>query len=53
MLGIRRTRRKWLVKVPPRSEHQEAQEEDLPCPWCHSPTHVTDKRCPACGHKFG
>lgn len=27
--------------------------EDLPCPWCYSPTDETDTRCRGCGRKFG
>ncbi|MGH9196489.1 MAG: hypothetical protein ACRD1T_12195 [Acidimicrobiia bacterium] len=28
-------------------------DEDLPCPWCYSPTASSDERCPSCGRKFG
>jgi hypothetical protein len=28
-------------------------EEDLPCPWCYSPTVSSDSRCPSCHRRFG
>lgn len=27
--------------------------EDLPCPWCYSPTTENDRRCGGCGRAFG
>ena len=27
--------------------------EDLPCPWCYSPTSETDSNCSGCGRSFG
>lgn len=27
--------------------------EDLPCPWCFSPTSASDERCPHCRRRFG
>lgn len=28
-------------------------DDDLPCPWCYSPTAVEDDRCPTCSRRFG
>lgn len=27
--------------------------DDLPCPWCYSPTDESDHRCRSCGRVFG
>lgn len=27
--------------------------DDLPCPWCYSPTDESDSRCSGCGRDFG
>ncbi len=27
--------------------------DDLPCPWCYSPTDEADSRCGGCGREFG
>jgi hypothetical protein len=27
--------------------------QDLPCPWCLSPTGEHDRSCPSCGRTFG
>jgi hypothetical protein len=35
--------------VAPRDE----RDDDLPCPWCYSPTEEGDKRCKGCGRLFG
>jgi hypothetical protein len=31
----------------------EANELDLPCPWCQSPTTEVDAACTSCGRRFG
>lgn len=28
-------------------------DDDLPCPWCYSPTASSDSRCPSCDRRFG
>lgn len=28
-------------------------DDDLPCPWCFSPTSEHDTSCPSCGRRFG
>jgi hypothetical protein len=35
--------------VAPRDE----RGDDLPCPWCYSPTDEADSRCRSCGRLFG
>ena len=35
--------------VTPRDE----RGDDLPCPWCYSPTAEADNRCNGCGRLFG
>ena len=32
---------------------EEGVNDDLPCPWCHSPTSVVDAACPGCRRRFG
>lgn len=31
----------------------EERGDDLPCPWCYSPTDEHDRRCDGCGRSFG
>jgi len=31
----------------------DGDDDDLPCPWCNSPTHERDHRCPNCYRRFG
>jgi hypothetical protein len=31
----------------------EIGPDDLPCPWCHTPTAADDDRCPGCNRRFG
>lgn len=31
----------------------DQKDQDLPCPWCYSPTDEFDTRCSGCGRKFG
>ena len=32
---------------------RDERPEDLPCPWCYSPTDENDSRCRGCGRSFG
>ncbi len=32
---------------------RDERGDDLPCPWCYSPTAETDIRCRGCGRAFG
>lgn len=32
---------------------RDERVDDLPCPWCYSPTHESDRRCGGCGRAFG
>lgn len=32
---------------------RDERAEDLPCPWCYSPTDENDSRCRGCGRSFG
>jgi hypothetical protein len=32
---------------------RDERGDDLPCPWCYSPTAETDRRCRGCGRLFG
>jgi hypothetical protein len=32
---------------------RDERSEDLPCPWCYSPTDENDSRCRGCGRSFG
>jgi hypothetical protein len=32
---------------------RDERSEDLPCPWCYSPTEEHDSRCRGCGRSFG
>jgi hypothetical protein len=32
---------------------RDERSEDLPCPWCYSPTEESDSRCRGCGRSFG
>jgi hypothetical protein len=32
---------------------RDERSEDLPCPWCYSPTEENDSRCRGCGRSFG
>lgn len=43
------------IKVDPRLvvSLREDRGDDLPCPWCYTPTHETDKSCGGCGRSFG
>lgn len=31
---------------------RDETKDDLPCPWCYSPTDEGDARCPGCGRSF-
>jgi hypothetical protein len=50
--GVRGNER---FKVDPRLRVSVRDErgEDLPCPWCYSPTDELDSRCRGCGRSFG
>jgi hypothetical protein len=37
-----------LVVIP-----RDERGDDLPCPWCYSPTDEHDARCNGCGREFG
>ena len=32
---------------------RDERGDDLPCPWCYSPTEADDSRCSGCGRTFG
>jgi hypothetical protein len=32
---------------------RDERGDDLPCPWCYSPTGEADIRCTGCGRSFG
>ncbi len=41
-------------KIDPRLVVRADQRgDDLPCPWCYSPTDEADRRCGGCGRQFG
>lgn len=50
--GVRGNER---FKIDPRLVVDVTDErgDDLPCPWCYSPTDENDSRCTGCGRSFG
>lgn len=50
--GVRGNER---FKIDPRLVVSVGDErsDDLPCPWCYSPTDEHDRRCTGCGRSFG
>lgn len=50
--GVRGNER---FKIDPRPVVDVTDErgDDLPCPWCYSPTDENDSRCTGCGRSFG
>jgi hypothetical protein len=50
--GIRGNER---FKIDPRLvvSVRDERDDDLPCPWCYSPTEESDSRCSNCGQSFG
>lgn len=32
---------------------RDERGDDLPCPWCYSPTSEGDRGCRSCGRSFG
>lgn len=50
--GVRGNER---FKIDPRLVVDVTDErgDDLPCPWCYSPTDENDSSCTGCGRSFG
>lgn len=50
--GVRGNER---YKIDPRLvvDLRGEKSDDLPCPWCYSPTGETDSSCRSCGRTFG
>ena len=50
--GVRGNER---FKIDPRLIVSERDErgDDLPCPWCYTPTEESDSRYSGCGQSFG
>jgi len=50
--GVRGNER---FKIDPRLvvSVRDERSDDLPCPWCYSPTDENDSRCTSCGRTFG
>lgn len=48
--GVRGSER---FRTDPRLIVTDQRGDDLPCPWCYSPTHEHDHRCSGCGRQFG